>query len=222
MIAPHLWLTCSDNQRKLTIDALEIRSRIRERQTGKVIIREVIEKTITTSVADLKKYGGEVETWLKTYPEPNNPYGLKLARDVLMFRDKDLEQEALNALISQKVKDRPYINREIVRHSITRGYHEFHLTVVEPGEVSRLDSRQKTMIKNANLEYIQQSTNPKYIGVGCVVDNDNEVIFMVVSWPWAQEFRNSLGLPPKDLHVTIGFTKEDKHGISKGVDTLEW
>lgn len=40
--------------------------------------------------------------------------------------------------------------------------------------------------------------------------------FVVVLWPAAQAYRERLGFPPVDLHITLGFDKQDAHGVSKG------
>ena len=48
----------------------------------------------------------------------------------------------------------------------------------------------------------------------------NWVYFLVAQWDAAQELRTSLGLPPKDFHVTIAFNDEDIHGVPKGASSV--
>jgi len=44
--------------------------------------------------------------------------------------------------------------------------------------------------------------------------------FRVLEWPALAAARRLLGLPPADLHITVGFAKNDVHGVAKGRHTL--
>ena len=59
------------------------------------------------------------------------------------------------------------------------------------------------------------------LGVGKAVDGDNEVYvththnanrvtryFVVLDWKSANEMRKSMGLSPKDFHITLGFKEK--------------
>jgi hypothetical protein len=48
----------------------------------------------------------------------------------------------------------------------------------------------------------------------------NEAYFLVVECPVYQEWRSSLGLPAKDLHITLGFTRTDIHNQYKGPSSI--
>lgn len=52
------------------------------------------------------------------------------------------------------------------------------------------------------------------------VEQENEAFFWVISWPGGQAFRSSLGLPPKDFHITLGFRFSDIHSVYKDESTL--
>ena len=56
------------------------------------------------------------------------------------------------------------------------------------------------------------------LGLGRVVteDGSNEALFVVVDWPSMNAVRVSLGLAPRDLHITLGYTKYDIHDQCKG------
>lgn len=42
------------------------------------------------------------------------------------------------------------------------------------------------------------------LGVGRIAQGTDETYFIVVNWPSAQSFRQKIGLPPKDFHITLG------------------
>ena len=50
-------------------------------------------------------------------------------------------------------------------------------------------------------------------------DGDNWVRFLVVDWPEANEWRASMGLPPKDFHYTMEFNVCDINGVPKDAST---
>ena len=61
---------------------------------------------------------------------------------------------------------------------------------------------------------------PRYLGIGEQSEDGNSVQYVVVSWPEIQELRERFGLPKKDLHVTLGYTQKDIHGVPKDESTL--
>lgn len=59
------------------------------------------------------------------------------------------------------------------------------------------------------------------LGVGACTDGAGSVaVFTAVDWCHAQWWRGSLGLPPSDLHITLGFYGQDVHGVPKGEAAL--
>lgn len=86
----------------------------------------------------------------------------------------------------------------------------YHLTVVTPPEM-----------KNAkDLTPFPSSAEIIYEGVGKAVDGDNEAWFVVCTSPEIAAWREANNLPPKDLHVTLGFDAKDVHTKPKGKDSL--
>lgn len=57
-------------------------------------------------------------------------------------------------------------------------------------------------------------------GLGMVEEGENAAWFKVISWPSANLFREDLGLPSADFHITLGFRYKDIHGVSKGKKSL--
>lgn len=102
---------------------------------------------------------------------------------------------------------------------------EYHLTIFDPKDAKAL--RAKNGWSNTQLSdwmKAQAGTTipgtPKVLGIGSVTQGDNQAYFDVVEWPECQAWRASLGLEPKDLHVTAGFKESDIHGVPKDRTTL--
>mmetsp|Transcript_59951 Transcript_59951/g.130029 ORF Transcript_59951/g.130029 Transcript_59951/m.130029 type:complete len:1381 (-) Transcript_59951:223-4365(-) len=57
-------------------------------------------------------------------------------------------------------------------------------------------------------------------GEGRVRDDGGEAAFRVLLWPGGAMLRKVLGLPPKDFHITLGFSASDVHCKAKGLKSL--
>jgi len=113
----------------------------------------------------------------------------------------------------------------------------FHLTIIGPTEskvFKEMSVEQLNTLKSIN-EKIQKGEGVTIEGIGFIdgaegdnikkADKEKKTCFLAVNIPELQEFRTSLGLPEKDLHVTLGFEKGDVHmGVTgqneKGKDIL--
>jgi len=102
---------------------------------------------------------------------------------------------------------------------------EYHITLLDPSDLKALRSSRGWSNKElsvwlTSLEGTAISGTPRSLGIGTVVDGDNQAYFEVLEWPEAQQWRNSLGLGHKDLHITAGFKDSDIHGVPKNRSTL--
>lgn len=100
---------------------------------------------------------------------------------------------------------------------------EFHITIIEPPEVSRMmkgKTPEEKSILESKLSKLTVGGNPKAIGLGKQAKDSNEVYYAVIKWPEAQELRKEFDLPAKDLHVTIGFWEKDIFNVPKDESTL--
>lgn len=96
----------------------------------------------------------------------------------------------------------------------------FHVTVLEPRETRQLRKNTETRnkIEKNNLPVVDFI----YGGIGTATDTEgNETWFVVVNSPQADQWRESLGLPKKDFHVTLGFIGKDVHNVPKNTDTVK-
>lgn len=219
VISPELWLTCTPETREATIDALEIRSQIRQKLEGKTISREVIEKTISNSLLDFKTHTGvdagpdvDIDTWLSTYPEPEYQNGLFDDRNALVYRHSMVSE--LGNLGLQQASGRPNIKEERLRCELHRGKNEYHVTLLSPNEMGKAK-------KQVNIPEIVVEEQPKALGLGKVCKDGEDVLFVVIDWEWGQQFRASLGLPKRDFHITVAWTgMGDIHNVCKDSSVL--
>jgi len=112
-----------------------------------------------------------------------------------------------------------------------------HITLLTKPEVSTVLKHIRTVGEHVtwktkksteknDLEYLldflsdQLEDDLTDLGLGMQSSNKNEAYFKVVQWPSAAALRTALGLPPKDLHVTVGFIFADIHDVKKDRSTL--
>lgn len=143
-----------------------------------------------------------------------------------------------------------FINRVpealVSRRVLLRGRLQ-HMTIISPPDMKKLDP-QYGKGKSALLALIKMrllGSNLCVLGLGRVDSSTErttltswdgqeiktsldfpangglqESYFVVVKWPQAQQLRNELGLPPKDFHITLGFTTRDIHEHRKDHNTI--
>ncbi|HBK35180.1 hypothetical protein A2239_03835 [Candidatus Uhrbacteria bacterium RIFOXYA2_FULL_40_9] len=100
----------------------------------------------------------------------------------------------------------------------------FHLTIIGPTEskiLSTLDDATLAELQQIN-EQVQRGKGISVSGVGFIdgtssqyqmreVDKVKKTAFVALDIPALQAFRQKVGLPPKDFHVTLGFEGGDIH-----------
>jgi hypothetical protein len=110
-----------------------------------------------------------------------------------------------------------------------RGDTLWHMTLVGPREVRLLPNELKRHLPalvQGLRRRLRRATAPEFVGVGSAADAaGNRCWFAVARWEVLQEARAELGLPRKDLHVTLGFCGKDVHRVGgalvdKGVASL--
>jgi len=98
----------------------------------------------------------------------------------------------------------------------------FHITVLGPSEkklLDELDDAALAEIQTIN-DGIRNGTGVEIRGIGFLdgasasvpeKDRQKKAAFLAVDAPSLNAFRQKLGLPPKDLHITLGFEGGDIH-----------
>lgn len=164
-----------------------------------------------------KEFAGKTEEDLnKLAPAPKKK---KSNRDERMERLMKLAEENTKAYYTKGYLgvpvEKPTLSAEeqaaLPPNLIDRG--EYHITLISPPEMRALN-KARNMVWDTHDTYLISGA-PKYRGLGKVTQGTNSAYFIVVDWPGAQEMRARWGLPPKDLHVTIGFTEKDILDVPK-------
>jgi hypothetical protein len=108
----------------------------------------------------------------------------------------------------------PGLFDQIVRKKAERdGEDHFHMTVITPPEYRRLMNEKR-------FELPSKAFRVQLEGVGTASNERSQTWFAVAHSTAVDHYRYSLGLPRHDLHITLGFTEKDVHGVKKDASTL--
>ena len=231
ILAPELWLTCSEDIKNETLNVLVKRCEKRARE-GKTIDspEKVISRTIDISRKEIEtiKIEGEdslntINRWKEWFPNPERKQGLYLDKGrILMARTSVINGIALEALQDDRLKERSSYSKDLLNTQMKRGRNEYHVTIVGPREMNKDIQRQlKTELDSYESEY--QEPVPR--GIGRATDEDGqEVFYVVLDWEWGDKVRTSLGLTEKrDFHITLMWSGDnDIHGVDKSIKSCEW
>lgn len=126
-----------------------------------------------------------------------------------------LESEEINSIACRWLDALPDCKHSINR--IERDGEKYHITVAHRSELSGMEE--------AVLPPLSGGPSPVSatlvdLGVGYARNGDAEAWFVVIYCPEVANIRQHLGLAPKNLHITLGFSPRDVHGVPKGVHQL--
>jgi 2'-5' RNA ligase len=97
-----------------------------------------------------------------------------------------------------------------------RDKENYHLTVVNVFELNKLMKKFGTNLQDKIQNIMEMEiTDLKFEGIGTATNGTDRAVFVVVNSDTLDEVRNSLGLNPKDFHITLGFDKKDVFGVRK-------
>ena len=127
----------------------------------------------------------------------------------------ELRPETIAPALNQlKTAMAPELFELITRKKAERdGVDKYHMTVVAPAEYRRLSSRERVTPPQEGLRF-------DLLGVGTASNSKTQTWYAVAQSPIIDRWRRELGLPKQDLHVTLGFTSSDVHGVPKDLNTL--
>ena len=89
----------------------------------------------------------------------------------------------------------------------------YHLTFAPVFEFQQLHPTEQDML-------VGQKVSLDFLGVGAVSECPNQAFFVVVESAELLSLRHVCGLPPKDFHITLGFSERDVHSKRKNAETL--
>jgi hypothetical protein len=94
--------------------------------------------------------------------------------------------------------------------------HTHHITILSVMEYNKLmNSNPKDFQERINTIQSVDIEDLEFKGIGKAERAGNIAYFIVVESPTLDEFRSSLGLEPRDFHITLGFDKKDVFGVRK-------
>lgn len=108
---------------------------------------------------------------------------------------------------------------EKIKHSlenrIKRDGNDFHLTVITPQEFKEIKS---------TFELPDSKRTPSIydLGIGRQTKNGESCHYIVIYSVDLQNLRKKYGLPNKDFHITIGFSDQDIHDVSKSPCSIKY
>ena len=123
------------------------------------------------------------------------------------------------ARFKREVGQRRY--REMRDRQAARDGGGFHITLIEPREYPAVAGRipdgtgWKGLATGSLLWFRLEG-----LGHAADANTGNETYFVVAASRRANSLRRDLGLAEEALHATLGFDKEDVHGVNKGPDLM--
>ena len=132
-------------------------------------------------------------------------------------------------------KHKTKVNKELIKKRVERDGEEHHITLITKKELEiillqlkeydkeKYDSIKITHVASFLMKLFVSSVKNDWfdVGLGRVVDGDNEAFFVVVSFDSLNDWRrNVLGLDFRDIHITLGFQTCDIHNQKKDKSTL--
>ena len=106
---------------------------------------------------------------------------------------------------------------EYVRYQQQRDQNHYHITVIRPMEINKLEEKYGLAKFREFIEYDFEYPidDIQMLGIGKVENGNNKSFFIVVRSEKIQAIRKNWDLEPFDLHITIGYNTRDVHGVPK-------
>ena len=103
-----------------------------------------------------------------------------------------------------------------MRNQQERDGGKYHITIIPVMEVGQIMNKFGVEKAADGLEALTSLRVPITLkGIGTGENKGSKAYFIVVESTILNNYRNGLGLPDRDLHVTIGFNPKDVFGVSK-------
>lgn len=112
-----------------------------------------------------------------------------------------------------KEKDKVFFFN-LIKNRLKRDGDEYHITIINVREMSLIKNIDKKELSKIIINDI------KFRGIGKALKDLNTAYFIVLDSEMILNLRLEYGLPPSDLHITLGFDKKDVHGVHKGIESI--
>ncbi len=111
----------------------------------------------------------------------------------------------------------PYVPHNAKKQQETRdGKDSFHITILSADELKQCSDD-----VSDQLHRFQAKDCIHSLGLAQVSKGEQNAWYVVIYSPMIQSFRQSLGFPEKDLHITLGFQNGDPHGTGTNQHLVE-
>ena len=164
-------------------------------------------------------YGGSMDIRIPTAEQPLTVSGaakvLKgsyaaLSVDAAALQPLEIELQAILGDDFEELKG---------HRDLRDGADRYHMTIIEPREFRKVTRELKQA--GSKLELPKSPIRFAVYGVGTASSEGRSTWFAVCRSQAVADWRKSLGLPAKDLHITLAFgAGGDVHGVPKGMQTL--
>jgi len=106
---------------------------------------------------------------------------------------------------------------EYVRYQQQRDMNHYHITVIRPMEITKLEEQYGLAKFREFIEYDFEYPidDIQMLGIGKAESGNNKSFFIVVRSEKIQAIRKNWDLEPNDLHITIGFKYRDVFEVPK-------
>lgn len=159
-----------------------------------------------------------------TNSETSNPnHSLEYAGPVSV-----LKRSYVGAVVDSEILDP--MNRALLAHrgfdfieaknnrDLRDGQGKYHMTILDPKEFRSVSNSLKLEGKTLDLP---EKVNFTLLGVGTANNQKSRSWFAVAESVEVNEWRAGLGLPNRDLHITLAFEKGgDVHNVDKSANSL--
>jgi hypothetical protein len=129
----------------------------------------------------------------------------------------EIQQETVNPFLNQLKEVLGDKYEKFTNNQKTRDNGNYHITLLNVMEYNTLMEKMGVDNFVNNLDKILKFPidDIKLMGVGTAQRNENRSYFVVVESDKLKMVRETLGLDPKDFHITLGFEPRDVHGVRK-------
>ncbi len=102
---------------------------------------------------------------------------------------------------------------KVTKNQRERDNQHHHLTIIGPNEYEVTDEGEFTTILEKKVQF-------SALGIGLSSKGTDYSYFAIIDSPDLTRLRNQYNLPPRDFHITLGFSKKDVQGVLKDESTM--
>ena len=156
---------------------------------------------------------------------PSTPNDSGIQREIIgmkyySYYGVKVEQEEIQHHIDQwrNLVGHDHADQMMAKKEERDGKGEYHVTTVSPRDTRSIKKQYGKKLEN--LPSPLPVSDLHVVGIGKASNEESEAWFLVCKDDNVNAWRQEVGLPPHDLHITLGFTTKDVHGVDKGNNSI--